>query len=71
VKASEMHRDSYPEDWFPQVSRKRAEAVRAQLMAEVGELPTGVLKQVLAEARKHVAQSVNGLAGSQGRERSR
>lgn len=61
MKASETHRDSYPESYFPQLN---LDAERKKILAELGEQPTGVLKAALAEAKKNVDASVKGLAAA-------
>jgi hypothetical protein len=61
-----MANDEYPAEWFPQVTRQQAERERQQIINGLQELPTGVLKRALDEARKSVRQSTDGLATSGG-----
>jgi hypothetical protein len=78
TKPSELQRHEYPASYFPQVKRAvigtgggasgnefdeaADQELRRKLIEDYQDLPTGVIAEALAEARKQVKASNHGLA---------
>jgi hypothetical protein len=60
------HTTEYPAEWFPKVSKAKNDRIRRQVFKGLEEMPTGVIAEVLAEARQRLANPLTKQPGSHG-----